>query len=441
MRIVHRSARLLIPLLLLAFVPAPHSPATALYKKIKVFVLVPPERILSGVNQIAVLDFSASGRGGWGVGRRFSDYLISQLLEPDRGIHRLQTGFLGMGSGREGESLQEGAITNVFQIVERTRLEEVMQEQSLEASELLDESNAVDFGRLLGVQAIVLGGLTHTQNSKNSTRTNVFTGETEPCLEREVRVHVRFRVVGTETAEIMGSEEARLPVEEKKCGGSIDEVPPMDELLERALAEAAVAAANYVTPHFELREFELERISTREFSEAGEEAAEAAEDLDVDEAYLHYWTIYEQDPYNPRVLYNIGILHEVVGNYRQAQEFYGMAYQLRDEGRYRDAVDRVERNVAFADMLAQIGIVVEEHEFRVTGADLARISATQVEVKGAREQRTPVFARPDEASSVVVQVPGGVTFAVVAQEGDWFRVQLMGGGEGYLHKSKVKVRD
>jgi len=36
--------------------------------------------------------------------------------------------------------------------------------------------------------------------------------------------------------------------------------------------------------------------------------------------------------------------------------------------------------------------------------------------------------------------PGGVTFQVVREEGNWFRVKLLDGKEGYVQKDKGKLR-
>ena len=164
------------------------------YKKVKCFVLKPPEQILVGVQRIAVLDFESEGtrekaeeekksteelviniltqmtkdetntvKQGVNHGRNFTDYLISELFKSDRGIREVKTGFLGLGSGREGKNLQEGTFTNVFDIVERTQLMQILEEQKLSASGIINESQVVQLGGMLGVQAIVMGNIGYTQ--------------------------------------------------------------------------------------------------------------------------------------------------------------------------------------------------------------------------------------------------------------------------------------
>src|SRR6266496_4241708 len=62
-------------------------PPTVAYKKTRVFVLVPPEQILPGVKNIAVLDFAGQGADG----RSFADLLTSKLFEKQRGIQLIRT--------------------------------------------------------------------------------------------------------------------------------------------------------------------------------------------------------------------------------------------------------------------------------------------------------------------------------------------------------------
>ena len=54
------------------------------------------------------------------------------------------------------------------------------------------------------------------------------------------------------------------------------------------------------------------------FKDIGDKAAEEAEDLHVDKAYTIYKAVYDKNPYNPEVTYNLGVLQEVVGNFTKS---------------------------------------------------------------------------------------------------------------------------
>ena len=163
-----------------------------------------------------------------------------------------------------------------------------------------------------------------------------------------------------------------------------------------------------------------------------------AENWDVDGAYVIYKTIYEEDPYNPKVMYNLGILEEVVGNFQAARGYYEMAYQLKsDEKKYQKALDRLDKKLEYLDALAQLGIELAGHEWPKEKVDL---SEQKVEIKGGSDERFPIFGQPQEGSEVVAQVPGGLLFKVLAVEGEWYQIELLGGKTGYVHKDRAKVK-
>jgi len=447
------------------------------YKKVKCFVLKPPEQILPGVQRIAIIDFESEGtreqdekevkstedlvisilselaksdhdadQSGIDHGRNFSDYLISELLKSGRGIQKIKTGFLGLGGGREGKTLQEGTFTNVFDIVERTQLMRILEEQKLSASGVVDQNQVVELGNMLGVQAIVTGniGFTQVDTEYKQSRTKKKGDKTETykvdCQKREVNVTVRTRVISTETGKILGSKESKHKITKSTCSDQSTTLPTADEMIDAGLKALSTEIANYITPHYELVSYELEKIKVKSFKNAAEKAAKLAENLKVDEAYAIYKLIYDKDPYNPEVMYNLSILNEVVGNFAKAKELADMAYQLKDEGRYKDALERLEKNEEFAEALAQIGIEIKEHNFAASKAKAHKVLAKKVKIKGGRDIRVKVLATPDPSSKVVARVPGDLTFAVIKREGDWLLIKLLGNKQGFVHKDQVEMQ-
>jgi len=419
-------------------------PATALYKKTRVFVLVPPEQILPGVKKLAVLDFTGEGADG----HSFADAVTARLFEKQRGIEDIKTGgMFGVGGHmQEGKTLQQGAFTDVFALIERSRLAQVLQEQRLGQSGVLDEAQAAQVGKVLGVDAIVVGTVsnsvtdqhvreehTYTQNKHQYTRT-------VSCVNREGLMKARIRIVSAQSGQVLGSVDRPLPVKSKHCDDEEGGLPTEQSVAEESGRALADAVANYLAPHFELREFELEKIHNKQFEALGERAAELAEALRVDEAYAIYKSIHDQDPYSPEVMINLAILNEVVGNWSQAKGFYENAFQLKKDDDYKRGLDRMTKDLSFRDALAQLGVVIQEHTFAAGAEDMARATANVVEIRGGGEDRIPIRARPDDHGEVVASVPGGVTFQVVREEGNWFCIKLLDGKEGYVQKDKAKLR-
>jgi hypothetical protein len=125
----------LIPLiLLLAGLASPLYP----YKKIKCFVLQPPERLLQGVKKVAILDFE----GPQHYGRYLADNFIQELMRDNRGISNISEGLFGVKGTREGKTFMTGATTRIYGIVERSTLETIIKEQRLGMTGLVDASQA-----------------------------------------------------------------------------------------------------------------------------------------------------------------------------------------------------------------------------------------------------------------------------------------------------------
>lgn len=443
------------------------------YKKIKCFVLKPPEVTLETVKQIAIMDFATEGASEKeqkrvdsaeklayqvlseilkkpekpneiNYGRNFTNYLIGELIQKDRGIHRIATGFLGFGEGREGKTFQEGTFTNIYEIIERTQLEKIIEEQALGQSGLMDENQVIAMGKLLNAQALVVGDVSYFHQDKDYTTTREKKKDGKKiqvkvnCKKREVKVGVRLKVISAETGAILASTEADESTSRSQCEDSYGSLPTVNELVDEQLKKLSEKLANYIAPEYIKQDYELEKIKNNQFKDNAEKAAKLAEDLKIDEAYVIYKTIYDQDAYNPEVMYNLGILHEVVGNFQKSKEFYTSAIELKDEGKYKDGLKRVEKNVAFAEALARLGMEIHEHEFTVTEAQQVKALAKKVKTKGKRDERIDVYSQPDAGSQVVTQIPGDLTFTVLNTEGDWFLLQLLGGKQGYVHKDKVE---
>ncbi len=456
------------------------TPNAYAYKKIKCFILEPPGQVLEGVKQVAILDFTTQGTSEevqadlptsgkklalhilsevlkdknkdknpqiMDHGKNFTSYLTAELIQDKRGISRVATGFLGMGSGREGKSFQDGTFTNIFGIVERNQMEKIIQEQEMAAAGLVDENFATKLGNMLGAQAIIMGDVSYfSKDSKyQEERTKKQDGKNVKykvnCESREVKVRVKTQIVSSETGQIWGSKAEEETLKKSKCEGDWGSgLPNLDEMIDECLKKIVTKTANYLTPHYKLETYELDKIEVKNFKDPGEKAAELAENLKIDEAFVIYKTIYDKDAYNPEVLYNIGILHEVVGNFSKADEFYKMAQQLKDEGKYKKALERIEKNVTFAAALAKIGIEIKEHSFEVSETAQAKALAKKIKVRGKREDRIEVFSQPDNTSEVITRVPGELQFTILQKEGDWFLIELLGGKQGYIHKDKVEEK-
>lgn len=94
--------------------------------------------------------------------------------------------FTGKGEAKElADPMTEEMVAQLvslrrFKVIERTALDKVLEEQSLQASGLVDDKTATNLGRIAGADAIVMGSLNMTKNyTKVSARViDTETGET-----------------------------------------------------------------------------------------------------------------------------------------------------------------------------------------------------------------------------------------------------------------------
>jgi hypothetical protein len=458
-------------LLLLVFIPMNISA-----QNLKCFILTPPEQLLEGVKQIAITDFSVTTnyhadeppgkakKKDWekvldavskssdkkdesqrflDSGEKMANLMISALLEEDRGIRDVGSGFLGL-SKKEGKSFQQGARTNVFQIVERSQIARVMQELQLAQTGMIDEAQAAQVGKMLGVNAIITGTVTVScddrwsqENRKDKKKGNY----TVNCNERAASAFATIRFINVETGQVIGSKQANHKEEKKKCEGEYgDELPTPETTVDICLQAIAGELVKYFAPRFELQKLEFAKIEGDEYKRFSETAKNAIDRYDLDTAYLQYTAIADQDSYNHAALFNIGVLEEAVGNYARAVEKYTMAAKLKSkEEKYFKAQSRVAKQVSFWEKLNVLGVSIQEHTFEVSTEQVQQASVAKIQTNGSGSDRHEIKANADAKSQTLVKVPGEIELELLEQSGDWYKVKLLDGREGYISKKEAKI--
>lgn len=133
-----------------------------------------------GRMRIAVLDFdyASTGADSWWYANPNAAQGISNLLT--------------------NELVKSGRYT----MIERSRIAEVLAEQNLGASGRIDPSTAAQVGRLLGVEAVVIGSVTRFNLDEEGRGGSVF-GIGGSRSVKTAEVELTARIVNTTTGEIM----------------------------------------------------------------------------------------------------------------------------------------------------------------------------------------------------------------------------------------------
>ncbi|MBU1368155.1 MAG: SH3 domain-containing protein [Bacteroidetes bacterium] len=402
-------------------------------QKVDCYVLQAPVKQYNNIKKIGVMEFS----GNKDAGQMLADQIIARLLQEDRGIKDQQTGFLGLGKAVEGVTHIKGFKTNVYSVIERNQINEILKEQKLGLSGTIDESTAARVGAILGLDAIILGSVNYEKKEDNTSKKYVgFDGKnyTKNCKIRKVTSTASMKIVEVSTAEIIGVETASFESEDKKCDEERAEILNYNQMLNNVLSGTARKFVNYFTPGYTLVRFDMEKIKLKDLKKKADEAGDYLESGNLKQAFPLLVAIYEADSYNPKAAYNAGIIHEMTGLYDDAVNYYQIASQLDPANQlYADALKRAEGGVQTLAFLESIDKPIETYTFSGTGDALAE----RIVLKGKSSDRVDIYEFPDSKSDAIAKIPGGLEFVVIEQQGDWYRIKLINNKEGFVHKRDV----
>ncbi len=101
----------------------------------------------------------------------------------------------------------ELARSKRFRIVERSRLKSIMNEQNLQAADLVDEDTAVKVGRMLGVHGVLVGSVSQYDMDKTTVYVYVV-----PVVSKDYKVGATVRLIDVSNGEVIYANSA--------CGSS-----------------------------------------------------------------------------------------------------------------------------------------------------------------------------------------------------------------------------
>ncbi|NOZ60942.1 MAG: hypothetical protein GXO74_04605 [Calditrichaeota bacterium] len=184
----------------------------------------------SGIKKrIAVLDFkNVSGFGTQKLGSALADMLISRLAH----------------SGR-------------FILVERSKIEQILQEQALGQSGVITEESAPQVGQLLGVESIITGKIITAGQETGASKLNNKEDKWKFALKATLGfVTISYRMVSVETGEIIladhiSEKEIRPGIGVQTKDYDFDTMYDFDETIvgiafQKAVNKIAVKIANHV---------------------------------------------------------------------------------------------------------------------------------------------------------------------------------------------------
>jgi curli biogenesis system outer membrane secretion channel CsgG len=137
-----------------------------------------------------------------------------------------------------------------YVLIERSKVEAILAEQNLGQSDRLEPSTAAQIGRLLGVDAVLMGSITqfNMEDQDNDISVGQIFGLGGKQKRQIANVQISTRLVGTATGEILSAAEGSGQADKSGGGGSIFGISASTggDSSDRLLGEAAKQAVDQV---------------------------------------------------------------------------------------------------------------------------------------------------------------------------------------------------
>ncbi len=246
-----------------------------------------------------------------------------------KGVHSLAvTTFDGPGeSGRKIAELLTAKLVEgqYFKVVEREKLEALEKEQVLGMTGVVDEKMAAKAGKVLGVDALVLG-------------------KVMPHLGQGKLV-LSYRVVKTETGEILMAKQV--------LGGTPEEGRGMrrafrkdererSDLMAKLAQNAVAKLAASLQPHPVKVERAFENGGWLFGDSDVEQGLDYLKANRPEDAIAQWAGVVARDPMNSAAWYDLGIAHEIMNEFDKAEQAYRAAEKITPKPRYLEAVGHVK---------------------------------------------------------------------------------------------------
>lgn len=332
---------------------------------IPVKVRKPAELNVGSARTIAVMDFDFNGSWDFSAGEKNTTKLKQALA---RAISRAGKRLPNPQNAYPGSKISDQFVAKLVQnqyytVIERSKIAEIIKEQSFSFSGLVDEQKAVKVGNLLGAQALITGSGNYSVNDqgkwekykekvKNSEGKKVEVEKKRYNIYRIVDVSLTFRIIDATTGTIIASKTNRASNngskrrymssgenEEASARGLPDWKPIVDNLVDQLLDQAV----RQIAPHTVVERREIEEGD----SDRMETALEYAKRDLWDEAKAIWQDVTnnmksEKDD-KIAATYNLGVYFEVFGFLDDAENYYQKAFELSNDSKYLDARSRINK--------------------------------------------------------------------------------------------------
>ncbi len=232
---------------------------------------------------------------------------------------------------------------NYFTMINRKDFNKIVEEQKIQNSGLVDVSTVVEVGNLIGAEAIVSGNVgratsndTHFLESRISCadkKCKTFKIYKVRCTKRVVGLSAEIRMVDVTKGDIIYADTMHKTSEWKHCIDDSHSLPSKEIAAQKLADTIAESFTSKLTPHYRFFEVYLLEKPDIDYNNRDEKLLKVSLEyikqnrLDKAERFLiDLVDATQQKSYVP--FYNLGVIKEAQGAYKEAQKYYEIADDL-----------------------------------------------------------------------------------------------------------------
>jgi len=320
---------------------------------------------LVDVNNLAILDFDFIGHWEFEEKKPPEDMvnLFSDLLKLPIKLKSKEYYPSDPRSAFPGSSISMKFITKLvenghYSVIERDKVSNLLKEQKIHLSGLIEENKSIEIGEMLGVDAIVIGSGNYSVedrgfwkelknkdlNGRALKDTTIYVYQ----IKRIINARLAYRIVSVETGEIIAAKEN----EAKKIVSHVDRNPNLasakisswrpiiNSLVDKLVKESIMQIA----PHYAVTKKKIKRGRSPAMKE-GLQYAKRRLWVDAKESWESVLKNQSSNSKKERIhaMYNIGVYYEIHNDLDNAEKLFDQCYKSSGKTEYLDAIVRVQK--------------------------------------------------------------------------------------------------
>lgn len=260
-----------------------------------------------------------------------------------------------------------------FTLVSRNDFDKIIQEQKAQNSGLVSQETVVEIGNLIGAQAIISGNVASPTSSDvyfYEKRSKCVDKECKTirkykvrCQKRTINLSAEIRIVDVKRGDIIFADTLSESENYKHCSDDSRSIPSTSMAAQKMSVSLANKFTYKLTPHYRSFRVTLLEDPDLDYNDAQEDLLKVSLEYIKKRRYdkaenllMKLINSTASQSYVP--FYNIGVIKEAQGNYKEAEEYYSNADNLmvKPVDEINNAVVRIDNLIAKRNQtLEQIG--------------------------------------------------------------------------------------